>query len=313
MGASTRDEAKSTEAGLHLQPRVRPVTRVPPSRIKWWAYTLLNEHAYGFFLRNFPGLRDEVSPPREDPAAIKEELVELGIGVVPFAVAPGKFKDYLHLAQYQRYPYYYHGGKKGFFNKFFEHFMALEYLDLGPGKRFVDLASSFSPAADIYFRLTGVEAFRQDRIYPRGLRGSFIGGDAARLPVPDGFFHGISLHCSLEHFEGERDMALIREAERVLAPGGRMVVVPLYLSNLYHFRSDPVAFFFSRPCFEPGVPVYPVRGFKVSHSRVYSPRALRERIVASLGSLDLRVLYIENEKDVDPACYTKFVAVFQKG
>ena len=60
-----------------------------------------------------------------------------------------------------------------------------------------------------------------------------IGGDAASLPVPDGFATKMALHCSLEHFESDSDIRFFQEAHRVLSPGGKLVVVPLYLTERY--------------------------------------------------------------------------------
>jgi hypothetical protein len=37
-----------------------------------------------------------------------------------------------------------------------------------------------------------------------------------------------------------------------------------------------------------------------------------ERVVKHKGPLHLTIYYVENESEVDPVCYLKFAAVFEK-
>ena len=53
-------------------------------------------------------------------------------------------------------------------------------------------------------------------------------------------------------------------------------------------------------------------GSTLMFSRKYSVDTFIERVVKPLGSLSLTIYFIENEKEVDPICYCKFAAVFQK-
>jgi ubiquinone/menaquinone biosynthesis C-methylase UbiE len=53
-------------------------------------------------------------------------------------------------------------------------------------------------------------------------RGTFTHGRADEVPYPDGYFDGVVLLDVLEHVQDER--AVVGEIERVLRPGGRLIV-----------------------------------------------------------------------------------------
>jgi SAM-dependent methyltransferase len=55
-----------------------------------------------------------------------------------------------------------------------------------------------------------------------GRRGTFVRGDASRLPFGDGVFDVALSRNALHHMEGPA--AIVREMARVLRPGGRLVV-----------------------------------------------------------------------------------------
>ena len=162
----------------------------------------------------------------------------------------------------------------------------------------------------IYGKLFGMRAYRQDIAYPAGLRGDTIGGDAAHMPVPDGFATRMCLHCSFEHFEGESDAGFVREAERVLRPGGALCVVPLYLAEEYAIQTDPEMAAGVR--FEPDAIVYGADGWGNRHGRFYDPEHLVSRVLRRAGAMTLRVYAIGNAPDVDPSCYVRFAMVMSK-
>jgi hypothetical protein len=104
---------------------------------------------------------------------------------------------------------------------------------------YIDIANANSPAPEIYSKLARCKTYRQDLIYPEGLHGDVIGGDAAKMPLPNGFASAMALHCSFEYFEGDSDQEFIREESRVFRSGGRLCIVPLYLFPEYAIQTDP--------------------------------------------------------------------------
>ncbi len=61
----------------------------------------------------------------------------------------------------------------------------------------------------------------------------FVGGSIDELPLADASIDAISCHHSMEHFRGDTDVRFVREMIRLLRPGGRLVVVPLFLGTKY--------------------------------------------------------------------------------
>ena len=248
---------------------------------------------------------------------LEAELKTQGFDVEPIRLDPAHWRGWLEraLPTYRGIDYYGAAGMDIFMEKALEHYMAARLLDLAPGVKYIDVASDGSPTPEIYEELYGCQAWRQDLRYLDGIDGRRIGGNAARIPLPDGFADAMALHCSFEHFEGDSDSAFIREAERLLAPGGRVVIAPLYLSTQYLILTDPGTWRFSlRPPFpdDPEAHIYFLRGWKNRHGRFYSPTQFARRVRDHLGALSLRLLRLENAAEADPACYLRHIAVLEK-
>jgi SAM-dependent methyltransferase len=181
---------------------------------------------------------ERVGLPPDEPGLLERLLRDMA-PVLGYA-----FEDVqLDPAAYQRFrarfpmPRLYAVGYKD--KKALEHFIAFTQLDLGPGQTYVDIGSEGSPYPRL-FRRIGVWAFSQDLAYRPGVHGWRIGSSADRLPLDERSVDRISLQCAFEHFEGSADGGFIRELSRVLRPGGRCVIVPLYLSNTFRNIVDPL-------------------------------------------------------------------------
>jgi SAM-dependent methyltransferase len=242
-----------------------------------------------------------------------ENLRLQGIPVHDFDVAVSDFRRYLRLANYPDYWPYYDGGRAPkFVEKALEHYLAARFLELSNTDVYIDIANDASPTPEIYRKIFGCSVYRQDLTYPLGLIGGRIGGDAAKLPIPDGFASKLALHCSFEHFEGDSDIGFIREASRVLRPGGRLCIVPLYLSETYAIQTNPALMAKGGIAVVPDGRLYCTRAWRNRHNRYYDGEHFVERIARNLGDLELSLHLVRNQHDVDPICYVKFVAVFSK-
>jgi SAM-dependent methyltransferase/cell division protein FtsB len=241
---------------------------------------------------------------------IAERLRALGFDVRPYEVDVADYRSYFATARYvEAFPDYYASIRA---EKSLEHYLAAKLLQLGEKDVYIDIASEHSPAPGIYQGLFGVTAYRQDLAYPAGLRGDRIGGDAACMPVPDGFATKMALHCSFEHFEGESDIGFLREARRVLRPGGAVCVVPLYLFEEYAVQTDPEVAVPAGVAFEDDARVYCARGWGNRHGRFYDPEHLAERVLTNATGMTVEVYRITNAAQVDPSCYARFAMVIRK-
>jgi SAM-dependent methyltransferase len=269
---------------------------------------------YGFISDEH--LRD----PRLDDRLV-EELRAAGIEVREYRIDEKGYGDYLAKAPY---PESYHGGgrrpeaprteRSHFAEKSLEHYVSADLLEFTPDDVYIDIASRRSPFFRIARELWGVRTvYRQDLDFEPGLHGDTIGGDAGRLPLPDGSVSKATLHCSLEHFEGDSDRALFREMGRVLRPGGRLCILPFYLSREYTIHTDPVyALFFGRGLrFDPEARVRYCR-WNNRHSRHYDVERLKTRVLPNLAGLTLTVLRVTNFRALDAGAYLRFVGLFEK-
>lgn len=244
-------------------------------------------------------------------ARIRSLAAESDMGLHDYVVDGDRFRAYVRDAGYEkRYATYYTGNRH---EKALEHFIAAELLGLGWADIFVDLASEDSPVPEIFGRLAGCVAYRQDIMYPPGVAGDRIGGDACAMPVAGPFFTKAALTCSLEHFEGEADLALFRELYRVLEVGGKVVVIPFYLFEADATQTDPTVSVGADVSFDPGCTLYCAPGWGNRHGRFYSPASFTRRVVAPLaGKMSFDCYQIVNASEVHPSVYARFAFVATK-
>ncbi len=272
------------------------------------------EEAMAELQRRFPSHRLEPAwlPFAHKPLVdeIEQALVSAGIGVRAFQRSLEELEAYESAAEYaQRYPVYHDGNQP---EKRLEHFVAMSLLDLTPDDVFLDIAACSSPLPEIARRLYGCTSYGQDIMYADGVNGDLIGGDACALPVPDGFASAATLTCSLEHFEGDGDTRLFAELNRVFRPGGRVVIVPLYLHLFPAALTDPrYALRSEGLSFDPEAAVYCADGWGNRHGRFYSPETLKARILEPhREAFDFQILRIAEPLVLghdDPKIYARFV------
>ncbi len=267
-------------------------------------------------------------------SAVAGELARWGVRMADWSPAAGRFAAFARAARYrERFPDYYSGNLP---EKSFEHFAAIEILDLMPHDVFLDVASERSPLPLIAAEQRRCTCFGQDYMYPPGVTshcplnpaltsdGSrrwwrpwrkqlpvrWLSGDACTLGLKDGFATKAAMTCSLEHFEGSLDTALIRELARVIRPGGRLVVIPLYLSLEPFTQTDPVYSCEGQVEFDTGCVIRAVRDWGNRHGRFYSAGTLRERILDPADSwFDFQVLRLRGVDAIEGFVYARFALV----
>jgi SAM-dependent methyltransferase len=217
-------------------------------------------------------------------ADLEAECAAKGIPLEDFEVDPpeyARFKEQVRLPAWSLYAVSCRE------KKMIEHFVSFKLLDLRPGERYLDVASESSPFPGIFRRRLGVDAYSQDLTYPEGVHGHRIGSSADDLPVPNRWVDKASLHCAFEHFEGEVDSGFVRELARCLKPGGRCVIVPVYLDenpfNLY----DPILYErWDAERADPEATVVAEVALGGYFERIYSPATFARRVL--LPDLGLR-------------------------
>ncbi|MFB0565389.1 MAG: class I SAM-dependent methyltransferase [Candidatus Aminicenantaceae bacterium] len=254
----------------------------------------------------------------KNPALDEKLVTDLeneGMKVETYRINIQDFKIYLSRAQY---PKTYHGGgsirRSNFLEKSLEHFVSADLLEFTSEDVYIDIASAQSPFYKIVEAMWKPRTvYRQDLTYEHGIHGNTIGGNAGILPLPDNSISKATLHCSLEHFEGNSDIELFREMSRVLRPGGKLCVLPFYLASEYTIHTDPIytLFFGSNLSFDPEAQIR-YCSWNNRHSRHYDVGHLKTRIMPCLKGLIMKIYKVENFREVNSSCYLRFIGLFEK-
>jgi hypothetical protein len=188
--------------------------------------------------------------------------------------------------------------------KMLEYYVSFRWLDLGPDDTYIDIAAQDCPFAFFVRDHFGSRAYRQDLFYlAKGIHGEDIGGNAAQIPLPDGSVSKMSLHNSLEHFEGRSDIRFFKEAQRLLRPGGKLLVVPLFIADTYSTVKD------AGWVDEEGVKH--LWGEGARFARWYDLPHFKSRILDKSPQLGVEVYHVDNAAAVDPQCFPYF-ALFER-
>lgn len=252
---------------------------------------------------------EEINYVRFNYNQVLEDLEHKGENLEALRVNLDDFRNYLEIARYdQHHPDYYKGAPKYLVHKQIQHYLSTVLTPIDGSEVWMDVASSISPFPEILTRLYGIDVYRQDLSYPPGVRGLFIGSNAAAIPLSDDSIDRISLHCSFEHFEKDSDSGFLRELARLLKPGGTACIIPLYLSNTYQILTNPHYWLKRSVPREAGAQITISRIYWESHGRFYNAEALEKRVIRPLhtAKLNYRFIKIEVPPEVD---YPPFVVL----
>lgn len=243
-------------------------------------------------------------------SGVQEALKNTGIPFQTIQVSKEGFSKFLEACGY---PASYHGGDSLIYTeKCLEHYLSFFLLDFKDSDVYIDLASDRSPFPAYVKGKTGCLVYRNDLSYPPGIsREMTIGSDATRLPLPDDTITKATLHCSFEHFEGDADIKMLRELNRVLKVGGMACILPLYLHTEYVGLTDP---FVDRKNLEWDSHMRPIyaKNYGQRHGRFYSVKQLQERILNNLSPLSFRLFLVENLGEIARGLWCHWVLLLEK-
>jgi SAM-dependent methyltransferase len=261
-----------------------------------------------------PWARRTSTLPAARPYDIIREIEGRGFRVRDYRIDVEAFRQWLKRTDFTEDYQEYYGPL--FIEKALEHFVGADLLSLREDL-LIDVAASNSPWSSIVSSLYPVRAIALDMNASTRAPGLFVSASATHLPFSDRSLDYLSLHCAYETFEGNADSLFIAKADRVLKPGGRMVILPLYLHHIAHVYSSPgsdrrkvpygkeLKFWHDR---QEGRN----RLCGVRFCRIYSVASFFQRVITGKGNLDLTIYNVTNASELSADCYLRFAALFEK-
>ncbi len=249
---------------------------------------------------------------------IEQGLLALGIELQDYAPPPVEFHTF---KTQDWFPPDYHGGlNSGVWDeKLLEHWISSEKLGVmhyGPQDIYVDVAAAGSTWAQAMRVRKNINAYAIDlceigKAY-RHLDYYRV-ENATATTFADSSVSGASLHCAYEMFMGQDDTKLIQELARILKPGGKVVILPLYMHTHYCAYSTPE--YFGKGYSDPAAKEYvrlDCRG--VPTSRKYNPLKLKERVLEPILAAGLRykLSVLRNKNEFGKGIYCHFILEIEK-
>lgn len=246
--------------------------------------------------------------------AIVASVEALDVELKPYNVDAGAFRAHVAACGYPRNyaagPVEEGGVRE---KKLLEYFVSLDLLAVQATDVVIDVASEWSIFPEVLRQLTGATVYRQDLIYPPGINGHRIGGSAAAMPIAGEFADKLVLHNAFEHFEGTADTDFIIEAWRVLKPGGKICILPLFMADRHTILTDPLV-----DCrgtvWDEEARVVEIPWCHHRFGRFYDSHSLQHRVLAPAryAGFNATIYHLLNVRQVVPQSRMHFALVMHK-
>jgi len=259
-----------------------------------------------------------VNPMPEELTAIERDLHVLDIVVEDFSPSSALFKEFQAEAWFLPT---YHGGRAGgvWDEKLLEHWISgglLGLAEYGADDIYVDVAACASPWVKELRERCNLNAFAIDLAPASGAYSElpyYRVENATQSSFANESVRGVSLHCAYEMFAGEDDTKLIDELARILKPGGKAVILPLYMHTHYCAYATPE--YFGKGYSDPTAKEY-VRMdcHGVPSSRKYNAETLKQRVLEPIlrAGLKYRLRALRNNAELGSNIYCHFILEIEK-
>jgi SAM-dependent methyltransferase len=246
--------------------------------------------------------------------AVERDLKSAGVQVrdLDISTVALEFAQFVKQPAYQG-EYKTYGGTADhcLLEKALEHFLSFKFLAPRPSMTAVDIGSCKSVVPQILREQFGCTCYEQDLDYPAGVHAHRIGSSADKIPLPDASVDFFTLHCTFEHFEGSADTGFVRECARLLRPGGKALILPLYINPNYvnvtgeaSDRRRNAITFDQEASYHCVIPEWNNR-----FGRHYSPPSLLHRVLTPARDLGLSAICYRahNWQSVDPNLWIRWI------
>ncbi len=168
------------------------------------------------------------------------------------------------------------------------HYIGTELCGLDRSSLVIDVGAQAGLWGAMIRRHYGCRVFDLDLEYKPGRRGFRIGAPASNIPLESASISHIASFCAFNCFEGDDDSAMIREAARVLIPGGKLIIVPLCIGDEFVNLYDP-RLLAGVERLDEGARPAAMTGWGNRFGRWYDREAFETRILRHAGAFDLEI------------------------
>lgn len=267
----------------------------------------------GWYEQKYQSQPKYQDPTPDELLQIEADLHSLGLLIEDYTPSPEEFRIFTNK---QYFSADYHGGESSgvWDEKMLEHWLSLSLLDLRSytaDQTYVDVAAAASPWVQILREQEGITAYAIDM--------DSIGASYRELPYyrvenatntsfANASVQGVSLHCAYEMFMGDDDTNLISELSRILAPGGKAVILPLYMHTHYCAYSSPE--YFGRGYSAASAKEYVrMNASGIPSSRKYDAINFQQRVLTKIHECGMtyRLLALRNQQELGTNIYCHFI------
>ncbi len=262
-------------------------------------------------------------PADSEVAEIEESLRATGNSVRPLVISP---QDFERFKKSFPFPATYFTSNSALRNeKLLEHFIASQMCGLRNALPdhaqartkdflYIDVAGCGSPWVRV-LNAKGINAIAIDLKIPpihRRLK-TYRKMDATKTTFGSESVDCMSLQCAYEVFLGNDDSLLVDEVARLLKPGGKGIVVPLYMHTHYCGYSSPE--YYGKGWADSGATAYlRPSSWGIPFSRKYDVERLNERVVsrAEERGMHCTIHVLRNKQELGQGVYCHFVLEMTK-
>lgn len=191
------------------------------------------------------------------------------------------------------------------------HMVGIDLCELDRKSVVIDVGAQAGIWGRVATRTRGCSVISVDLRYPPGVHGWRVGADAGAIPLPSGCATHVVSFCAFNCFEGAGDTAFLREAERLLGPGGKLLIVPLCVGDKHVNLYDPLL---SKRALEgdEGAELVAYRGWGVRFNRWYDRGAFEERVLSRTEGFHKTIWRIRYDSEHEALQTTFYAAQFEK-